>query len=341
VSGLRLRFVTRGALIRLAMLLGALVLLATCVWNRHFGMPGRSRPVGPPDEEQPPDLAGELERDLTILAEEIGARHVGRPASLRRAKEWIAAELTAAGWPVREESYEADGVTVANLVAERRGTTKADEILIVGAHYDTVPGCPGANDNGTGVVGLLALARRWADLEPGRTLRLVTFVNEEPPYFQTDEMGSVVHAKGCRERGEKVVGVVVLETMGCFSDEKGSQEFPVPLLQRVYGDTGNFIAFVGSSASGKFLRQAIGRFRAHATIPSEGAALPGFVPGIGWSDHWSFEREGYPAFMITDTAPFRYEHYHRGTDTVNRIDFPRLAKVIEGLTKTVPELLEE
>ncbi|MEN8150478.1 MAG: M28 family peptidase, partial [Planctomycetota bacterium] len=149
----RLRFVTRGAVMRLAILLGALLLVVTCAWNRCIRMPGRARPSVPPGEGKRPDLAGELRRDLTVLAGEIGERHVGRPENLRRAKDWIAAELAAAGWTAREEKYEADGVVVANLVAERRGTERPEEILIVGAHYDTVPDCPGANDNGTGVVG--------------------------------------------------------------------------------------------------------------------------------------------------------------------------------------------
>jgi hypothetical protein len=168
-------------------------------------------------------------------------------------------------------------------------------------------------------------------------LRFVLFANEEMPYFQTDAMGSWVHARGCKRRGERLRAMFSLETMGHFSDAPGSQKYPPP-LSRLYPDTGNFIGFVGNLASRSLLRESLGRFRAHATVPSEGAALPSGLPGVGWSDHWAFWQEGYAALMVTDTAPFRDPNYHRASDTPDQMDFDRLARVVVGLEAMLREL---
>ena len=205
------------------------------------------------------------------------------------------------------------------------------------AHYDSAPGTPGANDNGSAVASLLTLARRFAGQPQPRTLRFVFFVNEEPPFFQTAAMGSWVYAKECRRRHDRIVGMWSLETMGYYSDAKGSQHYPFP-FSLFYPDTGNFIGFVANSQSGELLKRTIGGFRKHAQFPSEGVAAPDVVPGLGWSDHWSFWQEGYPAVMITDTALFRYPHYHEATDTPDRLDYDRLGRVVDGLTAVVRDL---
>ncbi len=210
--------------------------------------------------------------------------------------------------------------------------------MVVGAHYDTVPGCPGANDNGSGVVATLALADAMAGTKAARTLRFVLFVNEEPPHFQTDLMGSRVYARRCRERSENIAGMISLETIGYFRDEPKSQHFPVPGLGLFYPTQGNFIAFVGNFGSRGWVRATVGSFRRHAAFPCEGAALPGFVPGVGWSDHWAFYQEGYPALMVTDTAPFRYPHYHEPTDTPDRVDTERMARIVQAMERVVLDL---
>ena len=184
----------------------------------------------------------------------------------------------------------------------------------------------------------LALARAFAGRHGERTLRLVFFVNEEPPHFQTASMGSWVHARRCRQRGEKVVAMLSLETIGYFSDEAGSQRYPAP-FSLFYPSTGDFIAFVGNYASRRLVREVVGSFRRRARFPSEGGALPGFIPGIGWSDHWAFWQEGYPALMVTDTAPFRYPYYHSVYDTPDRLDYDRMARVVSGLEGVVEDLL--
>jgi Zn-dependent M28 family amino/carboxypeptidase len=224
---------------------------------------------------------------------------------------------------------------------ELRGTRLPEEVVVIGAHYDTVPGSPGANDNGTGVAALLALARAFP---PGtalaRTLRLVAFVNEEAPFAHTPDMGSFVYARACRERGDQIVAMLSLETMGCFSDEEGSQRYPTS-LRRLYPRTGSFIAFVGDAASKPLVQRVVGSFRSHARFPSEGAALPRIVRDAGRSDHWSFWQHGYRALMVTDTANFRYRHYHTAEDLPAEVDHARLARVVSGLGAVVRDLLAE
>ncbi len=301
-------------------------------------MPGKSYsgPFKPlTSEEQAYELA--LRRDLEILANDIGERNLTIYPRLSRAAEFLENSLGEAGYEVRRQGFQVGGKECVNLEVEITGTEKPEEIIVVGAHYDTVPGSPGANDNGTGVVAVLALARAFAEAEIARTLRFVAFVNEEPPYFQTAQMGSLVYAKECREQDENIVAMFSLETIGYYSDEENSQDYPFP-LSLFYPTTGNFIGFVGNLASRGLVRDGVGSFRKQVEFPCEGAAVPGGIPGVGWSDHWAFWHEGYPAVMVTDTAPFRYPYYHTAEDTIDKIRFDRLARVVRGLEKVLRDL---
>jgi Zn-dependent M28 family amino/carboxypeptidase len=168
-------------------------------------------------------------------------------------------------------------------------------------------------------------------------LRFLEFVNEEPPFFLSEDMDSLVYAKRCKQRQEKVVAMFSLETMGYYSDEIGSQKYPPP-LGLIYPLQGNFIGFIGNIGSGSLVRDAIASFRRHTQFPSEGAALPSQIPGVGWSDHWSFWQQGYQAVMVTDTAPFRYPYYHTTGDTPDKVDYERLARVVVGLERVVADL---
>jgi Zn-dependent M28 family amino/carboxypeptidase len=165
----------------------------------------------------------------------------------------------------------------------------------------------------------------------------VLFVNEEPPYFQTAEMGSLVYAEKLRREGTKVSVMLALEMLGCYSDKKGSQQYP-PLFGLLYPDKGNFIAFVGDEGSRKLVRKTVRLFRDSTQFPSEGIAAPGDLEGVAWSDHWSFWQKGYPAIMITDTALFRNRYYHTQQDTPEKLDYERMARVVAGIRK-VAELL--
>jgi Zn-dependent M28 family amino/carboxypeptidase len=167
---------------------------------------------------------------------------------------------------------------------------------------------------------------------------LVAFVNEEPPYFLSGEMGSLVYAGRCKERGDKIAAMISLETIGYFSDAPHSQTYPSPGLGIFYPKVGNFIGFVSNVQSRTLLRRVVALFRKHAKIPSEGAALPAFIPGVSWSDQWSFWRNGYPGIMITDTAPFRYPYYHSSSDTPDKLDYDRFTLVVSGMEKVIEGL---
>jgi hypothetical protein len=284
--------------------------------------------------------ADNLKSHVETLARDIGERNVFRPKELARAADYIEQEWRKQGYEVTRRPYKVRDIECANLEVTRPGTEQTNEIILVGAHYDSVAGCPGANDNGTGMASLLEMARGFQKLDPKRTVRFVAFVNEEPPFFETPLMGSAVYAKMARERGDDIRAMIALETMGCYSNEPGSQKYPA-LFNLFYPDRGNFIAFVANLKSRSLLHRAVGAFRAHSDFPIESVATFAAIEGIGWSDHASFWREGYPAFMVTDTAPFRYDHYHTEHDTPDKVNYEKLAQVTEGLCGVMMALANE
>ena len=320
----------------ICIIIGLLLLIIAVAWWTMIRMPGTSyRGKLPPPDEQLAALEGELRGDVARLSVEIGERNVqNRPRQLSQAADYIETKFAAAGYKVNRQGYEVSGCDCYNLEAEISGSVRPAEIVIVGAHYDTAWGTPGANDNTTGVAAVLALARRFSKSKIDRTLRFVAFVNEEPPYFQTGQMGSRVYARRCREKGENVVAMLSLETIGYYNDTPGSQSYPPP-FSSLYPSEGNFIGFIGNTASRALVREVIATFRKNEQFPSEGAAAAGLIPGVGFSDHWSFWQEGYPALMVTDTAMFRYPHYHEPEDTIDKLDFDRMARVVRGLEKVI------
>jgi Peptidase family M28 len=324
-----------------------IVVVAVLVLLWWFGMrmPGNNvSKAGPlsPDEVV---LREELRANVQKLAGEIGERNMWHYAQLNAAADFIEDSFSRAGLRTRRDSYEMRGQPCHNIEAEIPGNRP--EIIVIGAHYDSVFGSPGANDNGSGVAAVLGLAQRFAAREtrqspprrtPDKTLRFVAFVNEEPPYFLSGEMGSLVYARRCKERGDKISAMISLETIGYFSDAPHSQTYPSPGLGVFYPKVGNFIGFVSNVHSRALLRRVIALFRKHAKIPSEGASLPAFIPGVSWSDQWSFWQHGYPALMVTDTAPFRYPFYHSSSDTPDKLDYDRFTLVVSGMEKVIQEL---
>jgi len=199
---------------------------------------------------------------------------------------------------------------------------------------------PGANDNATGVACLLVLADRLRKAELRRTVRFAFFVNEEPPYFQTRFMGSYVYAQSVKDEG--VAGMLSLETLGYYTDEPNSQDYPLSFIFKIkYPDRGNFLAFVANPMSRRLLEKSISFFRQTVDFPAEGGAYPECIPGVGWSDQWSFWQVGIPAVMLTDTAPFRYPYYHSYEDTPDKINYPALAKVCQGIEGVVVGLAQD
>ncbi|HOX43024.1 MAG TPA: M28 family peptidase [Myxococcota bacterium] len=332
------RRVARSALRVLIALAGVLGLLLLTTWLVMIRMPGCSH-AGPlpalSDQEQA--LAQELRRHVEALATTIGPRSLQEPDGLEAAAAYVLQAFQAGGLQARREEFAVQDLTAANLVAELPGADPAAPLLVVGAHYDTVWTTPGADDNATGVAALLVLGRLLRTERLARTVRLVAFVNEEPPFFQREPMGSLVHARGCQARGERIAGMLSLEMLGTYLDAPGSQQYPPP-LSWFYPARGDFVAFVGDLGSRALVHRAIDSFRAHASFPSEGVAIFGALPGIGYSDHWSFWQIGVPAIMVTDTAFFRTEHYHLASDTPDRLDFERMARVVAGLARVVADL---
>jgi Zn-dependent M28 family amino/carboxypeptidase len=271
-----------------------------------------------------------------MLAGEIGERNLWRPKALEAAVGYLEAVLRGQGHEVAQQSFVVEGRTVHNLEAEVPGTSQRGEIVLVGGHYDSVVGSPGANDNATGTAAVLEIARLLRGRQLARTVRFVAFVNEEPPFFQTDAMGSWVYARRSRQHGENIVAMFSLETIGYYSDAPGSQHYPAP-FSLFYPKVGNFIGFVGNTASRALVRRSIASFRQHTAFPSEGVAAPSWLTGVGWSDHWAFWQEGYAALMITDTALFRYAPYHTRADTPDKVDYARMARVVAGLARMVAE----
>jgi Zn-dependent M28 family amino/carboxypeptidase len=272
---------------------------------------------------------------VRALAGDIGPRNVWAPGSLDRAAAYIEARLAAGGRGVERQEYRVRGQAVANL--ELKAASEGGEVVVVGAHYDTVRASPGANDNGSGVAILLQMARRLGGRRGERGLRFVAFVNEEPPFFQTADMGSLRYARRCRERGERVAAMLSLETLGCYSDAPGSQSYPFP-LGLLYPDRGDFVALVSNRSSAGLLDEVVAGFQRHSDFPCQRGAWPAFVPGVGWSDQWAFWECGYPAVMATDTAFYRDPHYHTEQDTPEKIDYVRLERVADGLTAVVSAL---
>jgi Zn-dependent M28 family amino/carboxypeptidase len=301
-------------------------------------MPGQSHqgPL-PPTTEAQRRLASELRRDVEELAGRIGERNMEAPGALREAEVHLARELANAGHDVRRHPYTVRQVGCVNLDAEVTGSRIPDEIALIGAHYDSLRGTTGANDNASGVAAVLALARRFAARPGRRTLRFALFVNEEPPHYWSDAMGSLVYARACRQRGENIMAMLTPETIGYYSDAPGSQSYPlaVPALP----SAGNFIMFVGMAEARDLVRRCVGAFRRDTRFPCYGAAAPVEVPWVGASDHWSFWKNGYPALMVTDTAPLRYPHYHTSADTPDKIDYDRMARVVEGLERVLLDLV--
>jgi hypothetical protein len=337
---MKFRLMTRGAAWRLAVLGVAIVVGLTAAWWVMIRMPGTShRGPLPSLTAEERALAERLDADVRMLAGTIGVRNRHALANYERAAKHIESRLAAAGYePARQPSPpRLPTLTPGNIWVEVRGVREPERIVVVGAHYDSYADSPGANDNGSGVAAVLALAELLADARPAKTLRFCLFVDEEPPYFQTEEMGSLVYARACQERGETIDAMISVETIGWYSDEPSSQRYPAP-LSALYPSEGRFIGMVSDVASRRLLREVIACFRETTAFPSEGAALPSALPGISWSDHWAFWQTGVPALMATDTAPFRYPFYHTPEDTPDKVHPEAMARVVKGLERVLRRL---
>ena len=316
-----------------------LVLVLAVFFTYMIYMPGKSYEGElPAFDDVDHATAKRFMAHVTELCRNPAGRNFIEKKGLDAARRYIAGQFESSGYEVKFHEYQLNGDAVANIEVELTGTSRPKAIIIVGAHYDAVPGAPGANDNGSGVAAILELADRFKDKSFQHTVRFLAFVNEEPPNSMTGNMGSYVYAKKIAEDKENIIAMFSLETIGYFSDETGSQHYP-PFFNLFYPKKGNFIAFVSNLGSRGLVTKSIRSFREHSTFPSEGIAAPAFIPGISWSDHWSFWKHGYPAIMITDTAPYRYPAYHTSEDTPEKLDYEKMVYVVKGIEKMIQEFL--
>ncbi len=280
-------------------------------------------------------VMGDLYRHVEHLSVKIGDRHLWKDFSLNKAADYIESVLAGYGYGVWRQTYSCYGKSVSNLVAEKKGTDKG--VVIIGAHYDTVPGTPGADDNASAVAGLLELARLHRESPGKKTLVFVAFANEEPPCFGSYNMGSMVYARHLRAQETPVEVMVSLEMIGFFRPEP-IQSYPIPAMGLFYPKTGDYIGVVGNFHSSRFVSLIKKGIRKHSKIKSRSLTAPEFFGGINLSDNYSFWRHGYRAVMVTDTSFFRNKNYHQEQDTIDTLNFDSMAEVVKGLYGTLLEL---
>jgi Zn-dependent M28 family amino/carboxypeptidase len=284
------------------------------------------------DHFQKQVVADNLYKHAEYLSVRIGDRHLWKESSLEKTADYLESAFVDDGYAVRRQTYSCYGKSVSNLIVEKTG--REQELVIIGAHYDTVPGTPGADDNASAVAGLLELARLTKGNKNKKTLVFVAFVNEEPPCFGSYNMGSMVFAKHLRERGVSVDVMASLEMIGFFSREP-IQTYPLPGMGLFYPKIGDYIGVVGNFHSFKYVSLFKKGIRKYSRIKTRSLTAPEFFGGINLSDNYSFWHHGYRAVMITDTSFFRNRNYHQETDTIDTLDFEQMAELIKGLHYTL------
>lgn len=281
------------------------------------------------------DLKARLKYHIVNLSQSSSGRNIINEDTLTPAREYIVEQFYDLGLTASFHEYEEYGDMYSNIIIDLPAKETTTSTLIIGAHYDSVENVPGANDNASGIAALIELGRYLLTVpETNHRIRLIAFTNEEPPYFREGNMGSRLYVNNYLDSGEKIHAMISLETLGYYTNEKESQSYPKP-FNYLYPDTANFIAFVGNIQSRELVSTAISIFRQHSTVPSEGLSAPAFIPGVAWSDHSSFWAAGHQALMITDTAPYRYEHYHKASDTADKINYETYSAVVSGIFNIV------
>lgn len=322
---------------RVARLLGVAVVATLLIKGSTLGwnMLALSSPIAPPSD---PALVERLAQHVRMLSETIGNRNLADAAALERAEAYLSDQLAGHGYRVERQAYEVEGKVSSNLIATMSGQIRPEEVVIVGAHYDSCFN-PGADDNASGVAALLELARMLKGQSFSRTVKLIAFTNEEPPFYKSDVMGSRVYAKAAKARGEQIVAALILEMIGYYSTRPHSQHYPIG-LGFFRPNQGNFLGVVGNLKHRTLVRRVTGLLRRYGSVPIEPAAVPAFISGVDWSDHWSFWQEGYPAVMLTDTAFLRNPNYHAPTDTWDTLDYLTMAAAVEALHGAVRALTQ-
>lgn len=275
-----------------------------------------------------------LESHVVMLSQTLPARE-GTEKSLKPTLNWIEQQIKPFGNSYRQ-SYKVDNENFHNILLDFGPGPETEEIIIIGAHYDTAHGYPGADDNASGVAALIELARLLSENESAlkNGIQLVFYTLEEPPYFRTNMMGSYIHASQLKERQQKVKLMIALDMIGYFSDEKNSQNFPFPFMDKVYSNRGDFIAVVANLGNMQAVRNVKNHFKSATDLPVHSINAPTFIQGIDFSDHLNYWHNNYPAVLITDTSFMRNTAYHTKNDTADRLDYKRMAEVVKALYQT-------
>ncbi len=323
----------RRRLIKLATLVVAmLVSFTACVW---FYV---TQPLflNPQPTNQTLVSPTRLETHVRTISEAIFPRDFEQTEDLERVATYVREQFEKARGAVSDQPFQVNGKTYRNVIASFG--PESGEVIIVGAHYDSFGPNPAADDNASGVAGLIELAYLLGQHAPTMRTELVAYTLEEPPFFRTASMGSAIHASSLKQRGAKVKAMIALEMIGYFSDAPNSQRFPAAVFGLMYPSRGNFIAVVGSVGEGMLVRKVKGAMRAASPLPVRSINAPSFVPGLDFSDHLNYWNAGYPALMITDTAFYRNTAYHTNQDTANRLDYQRMAMVVQQVYAAVMSL---
>ena len=278
--------------------------------------------------------AEKLKAHVVMLSETIHPRDWSHRENMARCADYIAMHFTNAGAVVESQVIDFHGKLYRNVIGRFRAGQGSR--VIVGAHYDSCGGTPGADDNASGVAALIELAYLLGKSPLPYEVELVAYANEEPPFFRTEHMGSAVHAKSVV--GQKIKGVIVLEMVGYFRDEKGSQAFPTALLQMWYPNRGNFIGIVGPVDQGAWIKSVKVGMKGATDLPVYSIRAPSAIPGIDLSDHASYWPHGINAVMVTDTSFYRNEAYHTSDDTADRLDYLRMSKVVVAVSAAMRTL---
>lgn len=283
--------------------------------------------------------AARLEIHVQKLSIEFSPRDESHIENLDRVALYIRNEFQQTGGSVSEQQYRIEGRSYRNVIAQFG--PESSERIIVGAHYDTAGPLPGADDNASGIAGLIELAQLLSTRQLKTRVELVAFTLEEPPHFRTNGMGSAVHAESIRKQNAKVKTMICLEMIGYFSDAPDSQKFPLPILKAFYPSQGNYIGVVGRMGEGMLVREIKAAMRGASPLPVYSISAPSLIPGIDFSDQLNYWNAGYSAVMISDTAFYRNPNYHTKHDTADKLDYKRMAMVVEGVYAAVIKLANE
>jgi Zn-dependent M28 family amino/carboxypeptidase len=283
--------------------------------------------------QQNPLLESELKQHVMFLSETIAPRDSEHPDNLQKAADYISTELRPYAIDVKPQVYTVGRAAYQNVIAAFGPDTK--EVIVIGAHYDAYSSLPGADDNASGIAGLLALGKLMSKAALAKRVYLVAYTLEEPPYYASEFMGSFVHAESLKEKAVELM--IALEMIGYFNDEAGSQSYPSSLLRLFYPSAGNFVAVVDQLVSNEAapLKNAINKF---SRVPAYSINAPAWIPGIDFSDHRSYWHFGYPAVMVTDTAFYRNREYHRKKDTYTRLDYSKMKELVWGVHQYLLQL---